>query len=69
MKKKNVQELRSKTVVELNDMAKQKKADVLKLQREKLTGKHKNMRLVKNTRLDLAQILTISQEKVLEGGK
>lgn len=63
MKKKELQELQTKSSQELQKMYFEKKAEIGKLKLELATGKHKNFRVVKNARRDLAQIATILQQK------
>lgn len=69
MKKEERKALRNKTVEELKKMASEKRREVVGLKLELVVGKHKNLRVVKNARGDLARIYTILREKMLEGGK
>lgn len=66
MKKKDLQDLRTKTVQELTAMLSQKKTEIGNLSLELTTGKHKNLRVVKNTRRAAAQIATVLKEKEKE---
>lgn len=63
MKKKELQDLQTKGVVELQAMLSQNKAGIGKLQLELSTGKHKNVRVVKNARRTLRQIATVLRYK------
>lgn len=65
MKTKDLQSLKGKTVAELLKLAKEKASGLNKLRTQTLTGKHKNVRIVKNTRQDLARLYTILKEKEL----
>ena len=59
MKKKELQELQTKGAAELQKIYFEKKAEIGKLKLEMTTGKHKNVRVVKNARRDLRQIATV----------
>lgn len=59
MKKRDLQELQTKGVAELQKIYAEKKAEIGKLKLEMTTGKHKNIRVVKNARRDLRQIATV----------
>ena len=65
MKTKDLQNLKGKTVAELKKAALEKSSGLNKLRTELMTGKHKNVRVVKNARQDLARIYTILKEKEL----
>ncbi|MDO8452380.1 MAG: 50S ribosomal protein L29 [bacterium] len=66
MKKKALQELKNKTIAELKKLALTNSSSLNKTRTELLTGKHKNVRVVKNIRQDLARIYTILKEKDLQ---
>ena len=65
MKKKELHILRDKTQQELDQLAEKRKAEVAKIRQELLVGRHKNLRVVKSGRRDLAQIRTILREKMI----
>ena len=66
MKKKALQELKNKTIAELKKLALTSSSSLNKTRTELLTGKHKNVRVVKNIRQDMARIYTIMKEKELQ---
>lgn len=67
MKLKQVQELRTKSLVELKKEADEKRTETVKVRAEIVTGREKNIKRLKNLRHDLAQILTIMKEiEILE---
>ena len=65
MKSKDLQNLKGKTVAELEKQVREKVSGLNKLRTELMAGKHKNVRVVKNTRQDIARIYTILVEKKL----
>lgn len=68
MKKRELKDLQTKEVAELQKLLLEKKAEIGKLKLEMTTGKHKNVRVVKNARRDSAQIATILRQKEKEKG-
>jgi len=58
MKKKNIADLRNKTVAELEKLAAELSVRPL--------SKSKNTNLVKNLKIDLARVLTIKNQKIYE---
>lgn len=70
MKTKDLKQLRTKTLKELTDIAKEKRREMLLSYAKIKAGKEKNTSLVKKIRKDIAQILTIIKEKeILERSK
>lgn len=65
MNKKDLLNLKAKTVVELKKTVQEKVSGLNKLRTELMSGKHKNVRIVKNTRQEIARIYTILKEKEL----
>lgn len=69
MKKKQLKEIKNKTAEELEKLVKETKAQLSKLKLEALSGKNKNKRLGKSLRKEIAQVLTIINQKTsLEAG-
>lgn len=66
MKKKEIRELREKTLAELGKMLKEKQSGLVKLRMEIATQKIKNIRVLARTRDDLARIMTVINQKELE---
>lgn len=67
MKKNEFKDLQAKTPVELSGLVAKKKAELKRIWGEMAIGRHKNVKLAKNIRRDIAQALTILGQK--EGGK
>lgn len=65
MKKKDLEQLKNKTIKELEEFIRTKEQNLLKSKLDLSSGRVKNVRIVKNISRDLAQIKTILQEKVL----
>ena len=65
MKSKDLQSLKGKSIAELEKLALENASGLNKLRTELMTGKHKNVRVVKNTRQLIARIYTILNEKKL----
>lgn len=65
MKSKDLQNLKGKKIAELEKLALETTSGLNKLRTELMTGKHKNVRIVKNTRQLVARIYTILNEKKL----
>ncbi|HJY98550.1 MAG TPA: 50S ribosomal protein L29 [Patescibacteria group bacterium] len=63
MKKKEITELKGKTIKELFKMANSKKEEAKKTAVSVAAGKEKNLKVLKNARREIAQILTIIKEK------
>jgi large subunit ribosomal protein L29 len=63
MKKQELNKLREKPIKKLQKEISQLVLKIRRLQAELAVGKHKNVRLVKNLRRDLAQAKTILREK------
>lgn len=64
MKKKQLQEVKTKTAKELESMLVQKRLELARARAELATGRHKNKKAVKNLRRDMAQTLTVLAEKL-----
>jgi len=67
MKKKQLKEIKNKTVEELEKLVTETKTQLTKLKFEILSGKNKNKRLGKSLRKEIAQILTIINQASLRG--
>lgn len=65
MKKTNLNELRTKDAKNLVKLASEKRAEIKKERTNILSGKAKNLKVVKNLRRELAQILTVAKEKTI----
>lgn len=63
MKRKDIQELRSKTKGELAKLLTEGRVSLVKLRMELKTAKVKNVRLSARKQDDIARILTIMEEK------
>ncbi|HET7099267.1 MAG TPA: 50S ribosomal protein L29 [Patescibacteria group bacterium] len=63
MKKKELTDIKSKSVKDLNKMVYTKKLEISKSGMQAVTGKQKNLKESKNLRRDVAQLLTIIKEK------
>jgi len=62
MKKKELNNLRNKTVKEMETLESKTRADIEKARQDLYAGKGKNTRKVKTLRHELAQILTVKTE-------
>ncbi len=70
MKKKDLRQLRTKTIEEIKRLVAQKKQELLLYYAKIKSGKEKNTSMLKNIRRDIAQMLTIVREKeILERNK
>jgi ribosomal protein L29 len=67
MKKKELTELRDKTLDEISKKAQEIKKQISKLETEKKESKEKNVKKIKNLKHDLSQTLTIQREKEIIG--
>ena len=67
MKKKQLKEIKNKTVEELEKLVTETKTQLTKLKFEILSAKNKNKRLGKSLRKEIAQILTIINQASLRG--
>lgn len=63
MKKKDLKDLGVKANEELEKEASRKRLEIKKIKAEMVVGRHKNIRIAKNLRRDLSQILTILKGK------
>ncbi len=63
MKRKDLVDLKTKEVKDLNKILGDKKAELEKIMVNVSVGKEKNLKKAKNLRRDISQILTIVQEK------
>lgn len=68
MKKKELKELETKSISELNQMIKEAGLELLKLKMEKGAGKLKDTQAVNKKRRKLAWLKTILKEKELKEG-
>lgn len=66
MKKKNLKELRTKTIKELRESIIKAEEELVKLQVDKEAGKLKNVHQLTKKRNELAILKTILKEKELE---
>ncbi len=67
MKKNELTKLREKSPSELVRQAEKLREEIVSERTKMVAGKKKNLKVVKNKRKDLAQILTIVGEKRREG--
>lgn len=67
MKKNELKDLQTKTPAQLSGFIGKKRTELKKLRGEMAITKHKNVKLAKNLRRDVAQVLTILAQK--EGEK
>ena len=63
MKKKELTDIKNKTVKDLNKLVFTKKLEAKKSKMNTAAGKVKNLREFRNLRRDIAQILTVIKEK------
>lgn len=63
MKKRELNDLKIKPEQELKNLLGQKKQELKKFKAEMVVGRHKNVRLGKNLRREMAQISTVLREK------
>ncbi len=63
MKKKDLQDLRNKKIVELDKIVDKKKKESIMADIKMGTGQEKKIKKVKNLKREIAQILTIIREK------
>lgn len=63
MKRKELTDLKSKTIKDLIKMVMDKKFEAKKISLSISGGKEKNLKAGKNVRRDIAQILTVIKEK------
>ena len=63
MKIKELKTTRTKDHKELVDLLSKKRLDLAKIQAKILSGKEKNTKAVKHARKEIAQLLTLIQEK------
>ena len=63
MKRKEINELREKTIQELGKLASTKKIEAEKAKMKILGGKEKNLKVRKNLAHEIAKILTLIREK------
>jgi ribosomal protein L29 len=65
MKKKDLQNIRTKKIKTLEKLVGEKKLELVKIRLAMKVGKEKNLKKAKNLRREIAQILTIIREKEL----
>ena len=65
MKKSELAEIKKMDIAALSERAKKAKSEIAGLLIEKNIGKMTNLRLLKNKRKDLAQVLTVKTQKQL----
>jgi ribosomal protein L29 len=63
MKRKEFNDLRSKTIKDLSKMVSEKKLEAEKIKMKILGGKEKNLKVHKNLSREIAKILTLIREK------
>lgn len=68
MKKKDLKELKTRTVEELKKALIDIRVEIIKLQIELSRGTNKNLNSARNKKKDLARILTIMKEKEVSNG-
>lgn len=69
MKRKALEQLKEKSAETLLKSANDLTQEILKAKAEFLTGREKNVRKVKNMRIERATMLTLIQEKEMKGAK
>lgn len=62
MKKKDLTSLREKKVEDLKKLVEEKKSELRKTQTELASKKEKNLKKVKNLKIEIAQVLTLIRE-------
>lgn len=62
MKIKELRELKNKDLKDLNSLLSKKRQELLKLKIKVLSGKEKNVKLIKNLKKDIVQLLTIKTD-------
>jgi len=65
MKKNELKTVRAKSSEELGKTLNEKKQDLGKIQLDLASGKEKNLKKVKNLKREIAQLLTVINEKTL----
>ncbi|KKQ26286.1 MAG: 50S ribosomal protein L29 [Candidatus Woesebacteria bacterium GW2011_GWA1_37_8] len=65
MKKNELKTVRAKSSEELGKTLNDKKQDLEKIQLDLASGKEKNLKKVKNLKREIAQLLTVINEKTL----
>lgn len=65
MKRKDIPQLRTKTIRELKELIRKAQEELLKLKINARAGKLKNVRLLSQKRHDLARLETVIKEKEL----
>jgi ribosomal protein L29 len=63
MKRKDFNEMKSKTIKELMKLVSEKKLEAAKKKMEAASGKEKNFKSFRNLRREIAKILTLIREK------
>lgn len=63
MKRKDFSELKEKSRQDLSKAVSKKRSDAAKAKIEIVSGREKNLRSLKNIRLEIAKILTLIREK------
>jgi len=63
MKKKDLQDLRNKKMIDLNKIVAKKRQESILAHAKMKTGQEKKIKKVKNLRREIAQVLTIIREK------
>jgi len=63
MKKKDLQDLRNKKIIDLDKIVAKKRQESILAHAKMKTGQEKKIKKVKNLRREIAQVLTIIREK------
>jgi len=63
MKRKDFNDIKGKTIQELGKIVAEKKTQAVKKKMESLAGKEKNLKVYRNSRREIAKILTLIREK------
>jgi ribosomal protein L29 len=63
MKKKDLQSLKTKSLIELKKLAEEKKIESEAVKAKVIAGQEKNLKARKNLRIEVARILTLIREK------
>lgn len=63
MKKADLQSFKTKSMEDLKKLVEEKKKAAIEARLKALSGQEKNLKLVKNLRVEIARILTLIKEK------
>ena len=63
MKRKEFNEIKNKEIKDLKKLSSEKKLEAKKVRMNMTAGKEKNLKIFRNVRRDIAQIMTVIREK------